>query len=366
MSEMSDLDKEFGLDEEDGFEEDGSEEVEEVRDSQEKETLEENEEEAVKSKGDVIEEVEEKPDDNNDSLEDGEELEEIEEEAVQSEESKNNKEADNMGKNIKRSNGRQNNNRKSGRDSNRKERGRRQRRGRGSTNGKLKSKFIDQNKQYGPGPNSPRANMGKLVDYDDPQMIVTNLSYNAIEEFLFDSIQEINPVDVVWEKVDYDSLIGNIRPDSDTAIDTISKITGAAYDGREGAFTGGYEVIPVLIFDKMSVVDRVDYNENLGAISRELYQLDFNKIKGRNKRFFPRYGMVTYSDNVNGLVQAHVNIMSVIISAIGFDPQDFGRIHERDKLYLNAFQDDNRENFKVTIAKNKYMDEGLASIIQEL
>ncbi|MFW6015192.1 MAG: hypothetical protein ACOCRK_01995 [bacterium] len=208
-------------------------------------------------------------------------------------------------------------------------------------------------------------NLGSVKDYDEPELLVTNLSYQAVSDFLLENIQEIKPVTVNWERLDIDRLKSQF-PMSEAAVDTIAKIAGANYDFSTGEFKDFFDAIPILVFKKMDVVDQVSVDENLGAVARKEYEIDFSKIKLKNRRFFPTHGMVASVDKVNELVSVHVNIISVIVSALGYEPTRFGKPQERNKLFPYINQQPQARNFKIAIANNKFLDERLFDMMTKI
>lgn len=216
-------------------------------------------------------------------------------------------------------------------------------------------------------PKSPQSgglNPAKFEEYGETVLSTIDLSYDEISKFLMDAVQELNPTKVEWIRYSHDKLTQSVKADNRAAIDTIVKITGANY--RNGKLVNGFEAIPILVFDQRDVLKSVDYNDNLGAISRDMYELDFDKIKKRNKKFFPRYGMVTSYDQANNLVRVHVNIINVIISALGYEPGDFGSPKEMDKLYLFPKQDPKNETFKVSVINNKYLNDRILNAVKNM
>jgi tRNA-binding EMAP/Myf-like protein len=224
----------------------------------------------------------------------------------------------------------------------------------------LKDSFNDRDFS----PQHSGVNLGSVKEYDEPELLVTNLSYQAISDFLLENIQEIKPEKVNWERFDIESLASQIQVDSEAAIDTICKISGANY--RDGRFTDFFDAIPILVFKKLDVVEKLSVDEDLGALSREEYEIDFSKIKQKNRRFFPSHGMVASVDKVNELVSVNVNIISVIVSALGYDPARFGRPSERNKLFLYTKQQPQSRNFKIAIANNKFLDDRLFDLLQRI
>lgn len=213
---------------------------------------------------------------------------------------------------------------------------------------------VNDFKQGGFSPQHSGKNSAIFKNYDDVELIVTNLTFDDISQFLMDNIQEINPVNISWERYEYRKILSNINRNDDTAIDTVIKITGAHY--QDGDFLDGFEVIPILQFKKMDAVRKISIEENLGALAREVYHIDFNKIKNKNRKFFPKYGMISSIDNVNNIVSVNVNIINVIVNALGFDPKYFGKPHERNKLFITANQKFMDRKFRVGICKNKYLE----------
>ena len=199
--------------------------------------------------------------------------------------------------------------------------------------------------------------------YDEPIMILTSMGYEDITDFVMDTIQEVNPVKVVWERFNYSRLTKSIRADSETAIDTISKITGAKYNRSQGGFEGGFDDIPILVFDERDVVIEESYDENLGGISRKSFKLDFSKIQNKNKKYFPKYGMVTSHDKTGGLIRVHLNIINVLISALGYEPSDFGPREQQDKKYLYPKQNSKSEHFRIAIVENKFYDRKIEDLL---
>lgn len=212
-------------------------------------------------------------------------------------------------------------------------------------------------------PQGPGISLAEFKQYDQPELLVTNLSYQAVSDFIMDNIQEIKPVNVNWERLDIDKLKNQFPVGSEAAVDTIAKIAGANFDYNTREFCDFFDAIPILVFKKMDVVNPVSVNDNLGAVSRKEYEIDFSKIKQKNRRFFPTHGMVASVDEVNELVSVNINIISVIVSALGFNPANFGRPSERNKLFPYIKQNPQSRNFKISIASNKFLDERLFDIM---
>ena len=227
-------------------------------------------------------------------------------------------------------------------------------------------KYIRENKGEPKSPQDSGINMAAVQDYAEAIMTVSKITYDSVSEFLMDSIQELKPMKVLWERYNYDKLTRSIKPDTAQAVDTISKITGAKFHPSDNSWSGGFDAVPILVFQKHDIVREINYDDNLGAVSRQMWELDFNKLQRKNKKFFPKYGMVTSHDELNNLVQVNVNIINVLISALGFDPSEFGSPDKKDKLFLYPKQEPAKKQFKITVLKNKYFSDRLIKSIASM